>query len=161
GRLIGNVPPGGIKIMPLPNVVPGGAVPVPPAGGVLPPRGGAGGGAVPMPVPAPGALPMPPKVAPGAPAPAGGAGGLIPAPAPMPVPVQGGNAQVVPGKVKPIAVPQQAAPKVDFDKQIVLAVSMGQGGVGRSIEITKIEQTKDGVKVYYREQLPDPTKPRP
>jgi hypothetical protein len=42
--------------------------------------------------------------------------------------------------------------KVDFDKQIVIAVALGSGGVGRSIAITRIEQTQDGVRVYYKEE---------
>jgi hypothetical protein len=81
------------------------------------------------------------------------------------MPGQGGAAagpiQLVPapGAPGPVALP--ALPKVDFNKQIVIAVAMGSGGVGRSIEITKIEQTKDGVKVYYKEERPDGKRPRP
>jgi RNA polymerase sigma factor (sigma-70 family) len=139
----------------VPKVVPG--------GNAMPGQGGAGGNANPVPVA--------PKAAPGGNPGQGGAGGnpvpVAPpqvAPGGNPMPGQAGGAagapiQLVPGAGNAVAPPP--APKVDFDKQIVVAVAMGSGGVGRSIEITRVEQTKAGVKVYYKEQLPDPNKPRP
>jgi len=118
-------------------------VPAPGAGGnPMPGQGGAGGNGNPVPV-------VPPKAAPGG----------------NPIQGQGGAAagpiQLVPAPGAGGAVATPALPKVDFDKQIVVAVAMGSGGVGRSIEITRIEQTKDGVNVYYKETRPDPNRPRP
>jgi hypothetical protein len=145
-----------VRVPPMP-------VPPMPAPGVNPPKVVPAPGNVPMkvapvpnpaaPAPAPGNN-VPMKVAPApAPAPAGGAGGIAPGAAP-------GAAQAQPNAL--IARPKMMEqPKVDFDKQIVVAVALGSGGAGRSIEITKIEQTKDGVKVFYKEQQPDRTKVRP
>lgn len=55
------------------------------------------------------------------------------------------------GQQRPGATPY------DFAKQMVIEVAMGQkGSGGHAIEITKIEQTKDGVVVHYKETSPGP-----
>jgi len=61
------------------------------------------------------------------------------------------------GKDKPMPVAEadkeSAPPNVNFDKQVVVAVALGPG---KSIEITRIEQTSAGVKVHYKERHADP-----
>ena len=48
-------------------------------------------------------------------------------------------------------------PKVDFGKEMVIAVAMGhQGSSGYGIEVKKIEQTKDALIVHVKENRPPP-----
>lgn len=49
---------------------------------------------------------------------------------------------------------EQAVPKVDFFKEMVIVMAMGQKPTaGYSIEITKVEASKDGtITAYYREE---------
>jgi hypothetical protein len=57
-----------------------------------------------------------------------------------------------------ITSPPPALPKVDFAKQVVIAVTSGEKTTGGyTIEVTKVETKKDAVMVYYKETKPKPT----
>ena len=49
------------------------------------------------------------------------------------------------------------APAVDFDKEVVVALFLGEKPTGGyDVQISRAEQTQDGLTIYYREKSPLP-----
>ena len=56
-----------------------------------------------------------------------------------------------------IRKPQTPTPKVDFVKEMILAVFSGQKPTGGfAVEIVRVEKAKNELKVYFRETVPPP-----
>lgn len=49
------------------------------------------------------------------------------------------------------------APAVDFDKEVIVALFLGEKPTGGyDVQISRAEQTQDGLTIYYREKTPPP-----
>jgi len=54
-------------------------------------------------------------------------------------------------------MPQTPTPKVDFTKQMILAIFGGQKPTGGfAVEIVKVEKGRDKIKVFFKETVPPP-----